>query len=443
MKLFGFGKDKKIIAKKSPLDVIDKNEMTGCLFYLKFNLKSIKINISGKDTDYDCKIAGIDDQNGLFYLTVLGRASISKGDEIELRYGISQVLYYLKTSVKKNDTEHDLCIEYPKIIEHFERRKNPRAVIRKNENIEITLATDLFSGYGALGNLINIGIDGCYWSVTKIVEVSTGKNIPPNPLILKPSTQFAIIKLALPGCGGFELSGKSIHINQSGYTLNCGVAFNKLNSGQYNLIDKFLSERASSPSPPDYLAFLKKYEAEKAAPKEEKKENKEEPGRSTSADTIKTEAKTAEAAASSEKPQEQPVKQEAKAKEEKPARKESILLVLYNIDEIKLIKRVFAVNDFRNDTLVKSCKEALELMTEKSFDLIILDYNIDGALKSDQFIEIIRKHPKLKNLPIAIISHKLDVKEKVKLVNLKISQACFRPINDSSISEMIIKILGE
>jgi CheY-like chemotaxis protein len=449
MKLFGLGKGKKeSLTKKSPLDIIDENEITGNLFYLQFNFKSLKINVVGKDTEYSCKVSEVDHDKGVFYLTVLGRANISKSDEVEMHYDITEIQYHLKTIIKKNDSEYDLCLEYPKIIRHFERRKNPRALFRRSEDVEIKLVTDLFSGYGGVGRLSNIGVGGFSCLISKVVNVSTGQNVTISPLTFKPSTQFGLIKFLLPGFGDMELSaGETIHTKQVGYNLNCGIALGKLNTAQHGILEKFATNRASTPMPPDYFAFFKKYEEKKEGRTEEKSDTEEE--KTVEIDSNETGYTKAPEQTTAPETKELPVEKEEKVAAEEPpvekkapARNESILLILFNGDEINLVKKVLENKGFSNKTIVNGYAEALKIMTEKKFDLILLDYDLNGQVTAEQFIRTLKKHPTLKELPIAIILDNIDAGKQAKIISLRVSRMTLRPIKESDISETLEKTLG-
>lgn len=467
MKFFGFGSEKKIVSKKSPLDVIEKDELTGALFYLMFNGKSLKLSVNSRGEEFTCKIADIDEEKELVYLTVLGRAKLSKSDEVLVKYDISQILFSFKATVTKNDTDSDLCIGYPDIIEHFERRKLQRAVFRKNENIEIKIVTDLFSGYGILGRFINLGLGGFCCSVQKIVEVTTGKQLLLSPLLIKPGTTFSIIQFSLPTGGSFELSGVAAHATMLSGGLCSGASLNPLSGSQETVLEKFISSRSYEPTPPDYLAFHQKYLEEKIIAKNGVQKKIEEPvsilDTSENKDYAKIIIKEPKEAFDLLEPStaQTPAKEEAPAvkaptsddvvaaptldveKKAVPSRKEAILLVLYNPDEIKLVRRVLSINGFNNEILVSNCEEAIKYMTEQSFELIILDYNLAGKVRPEQFIMVVKNHPKLKDIPIAVISYNVNTAEQVKLVNLKVSRVCFRPIKEKIISDTLLKLLGE
>jgi CheY-like chemotaxis protein len=467
MGLFGLGKNKKgSVKKKSDLDIVSKNEITGSLFYLKYNIKSLNINLVGNKNSFACKVAEIDDKKDVFYLTVLGRAAISKSDAVELKYDIAEIRYTLKTVAKKHDTEHDVCLEYPDAIRHFERRKTPRAVFRKNEIIDISLVTDLFSGYGGAAHLNNLGMGGFCCTINKIVKVSSGKNIPVNPLTFKPSTQLAIVKFRLPGFGDLELSGETIHINQVGYNIVCGGTFGKSVSGpEKNILEKFLDKRSYSPVPPDFLGFYKKFEDEKVRSKEEAYEKKEASAPSSeeardyskvSEEKVVREAVKEESISLAREDEEvyekkEPVedieaaKTRAEAAESHsavPPRDENILAVLFDSDEVSLTKRILSFNGFNNVTAVSDFAQALKLMTEKSFNLIILDYDLAGQVSAEQFIRTLKKHPTLRDLPISIFVDKLDASKQARIISLRVSRIALRPIKESDIVETLTKTLG-
>ncbi len=459
MKLFGLGKSK--ATKKSPLDVVSDENLTGCLFYLQFNSKSLSISVSGKKGDYNCRIADIDEKKGVVFLTVLGRANIANGDKIKIQFDITQIIYNFTSTVKKNDSEYDLCIEYPTIISHFERRKNPRVVFRKNENLEMKLVTDLFSGNGVLGFLTNMGAGGFACSVQKIVEASTGKVLPMNPILLKPSTSFAIAQFELAGSGKFELSATSVHVAQLGYNMALGCKFGKLSFGQTSAIEKFVTKRSFEPSPPQYDAFYKKYLEEKAKPKEVETETEEdqsivsegaqmksdaktkanEPPKSAKAVKATTATKPPEAKESAEQPK--PPKATPKPQPVNLMPTKLALIVLSNGLEIQKIKRILLEQNISNSVHVSNCEDALKLMSSKQFDFVFVDYNIQGKVSAPQLITVLHKHPKLKGTPIIVISDDLDVPGKIQLVSLKPTRVCFRPLKDANIVDTITKIMGE
>ena len=458
MKLFGFGKTFGTVQKKNPLDIVDKDTITGNLFYLQFNVKSLKIRIAGKGNEgYACKVAEIDNKKEVLYLTVLGRAPISKSDKVTFNYDISQIMYTFTSEVLKHTTDHDLCVEYPRIISHFERRKSPRAVFRRNESVELKMVTDPFAGKGLLGILQNVSKGGFCCNISKIIEASTGKDLPVTQLALKSGTVLSIVRFTLAGSGSFDISGDSIHVKQAGYNLLCGLKYGKLSYPQEALIEKFVSSRTFPPSPPDFHAFYGKYIEEKNKPKveEEGEDFEHAPLEESSRDYSKIKRKEEQEEDSNqpkevekkvapvEKPKEKEVVVNPEVKVKEFIRSESILLVLKNNGEIELITRFLSESGYKKVTLVDSFEEALKSIAGQMFDLIMLDYNMTGSINAEQFITALRRHPTLNNLPIALVSDKIAASETAKIVSFKISRICFRPINTQTIADSVEKILGE
>jgi len=461
MGLFGLGKSKVgSVKKKSPLDIVSMDEMTGCLYYLLYNLKSMTIKVVGKKDDFTCKIAEIDNKKELLYITVLGRATISNTDEVELKVDIAEIRYVIKLTAKKHSTEHDLCLEYPTVIRHFERRKQPRAIFRKNENLDIKVVTDLFGGYGASARLNNVSSKGFNCTISKIVKVDSGKDISVNPLTFKPGTDFALVKFRLPGFGDVEVAGKSIHVSQSGYNLNCGGKFVGVSGPGSNILDGFVSKRSYSPIPPDYQAFHKKFledqnkakEKPKEAPKKPEVEKTDPDKRDytkVSENTEVAEHHEEDSALNLARDDETYMHEEEGASGFVPSldipvssRKESILLVFYDSEEINLLQDILKNRGFVNISAVNNFAQALKLMTEQQFSLIMLDYDLGGQITAEQFITTLKKHPTLRELPIAIILDSVDPTKQAKIISLKVSRVSLRPMKDRDIHDTVDKILG-
>ena len=85
-------------------------------------------------------------------------------------------------------------------------------------------------------------------------------------------------------------------------------------------------------------------------------------------------------------------------------------------------------------------QEALNKMSGKKPDLILLDIMMPGMSGFD-FLKIVRKDKKFKQVPVIMVSAKVDAKDKKKALEMGAADYVVKPVDIENITEIVERVL--
>lgn len=123
--------------------------------------------------------------------------------------------------------------------------------------------------------------------------------------------------------------------------------------------------------------------------------------------------------------------------------KENALRILAIDDNPQILRNIKKIlNDDYNIMLATSVEKAAEMIEEKPFDLILLDYEmpeIDGITA----FKIFKTHLKTKDKPIVFLTAVSDKRRIMEVVALKPAAYLLKPINPDMIKKTIEDLIGK
>ncbi|MBI1422515.1 MAG: response regulator [Gammaproteobacteria bacterium] len=105
------------------------------------------------------------------------------------------------------------------------------------------------------------------------------------------------------------------------------------------------------------------------------------------------------------------------------------------------IKRVLANMGIERISEAKNGKEAVTMIAEHFYDLIVTDYNMP-EMDGKQLVEYIRSHSNQTTIPILMVSSESDESRLAAVQQAGISAICDKPFETETVRELLQKILA-
>jgi two-component system chemotaxis response regulator CheY len=119
----------------------------------------------------------------------------------------------------------------------------------------------------------------------------------------------------------------------------------------------------------------------------------------------------------------------------------SILIVDDYKTMLRIIKNLLSQLGFNNVEEVTSGAIALTKLTEKKFDLIISDWNMDQMTGYD-LLKIVRADPNFKNLPFILITAESKTENVVAAKAAGVNNYIVKPFNAETLKTKLESVLG-
>jgi two-component system chemotaxis response regulator CheY len=105
------------------------------------------------------------------------------------------------------------------------------------------------------------------------------------------------------------------------------------------------------------------------------------------------------------------------------------------------IKRVLSNMGIQRLTEAKNGKEAVAIIAEHFFDLIVTDYNMP-EMDGKQLVEYIRNHSNQTNIPVLMVSSESDDSRLAAVQQAGVSAICDKPFETETVRELLNKMLA-
>ena len=104
------------------------------------------------------------------------------------------------------------------------------------------------------------------------------------------------------------------------------------------------------------------------------------------------------------------------------------------------IKRVLSNMGIQRISEAKNGKEAVDIIAEHFFDLIVTDYGMP-EMDGKQLVEHIRSHSNQTSIPVLMVSSESDDSRLAALQQAGISATCDKPFETETVRELLQKML--
>ena len=107
-----------------------------------------------------------------------------------------------------------------------------------------------------------------------------------------------------------------------------------------------------------------------------------------------------------------------------------------------VIRNLFNLNGFENTEEAGSVEDALTLLREKPFDLVIFDW-YTGAMSGAEFLKTVRADARLKNIPFLVVSAESNPETMAEIKAAGASDFIAKPFNKATLSKRLTALFGE
>ena len=118
-----------------------------------------------------------------------------------------------------------------------------------------------------------------------------------------------------------------------------------------------------------------------------------------------------------------------------------VLVVDDSFTARKHISRVLSNMGIEKITLAENGIEAVEIIKQNFFDLIVTDYNMP-EMDGKQLVEHIRKNSTQSTIPILMVSSESDDNRLAAVQQAGVSAICDKPFESNTVRELLLKMLG-
>ncbi len=118
-----------------------------------------------------------------------------------------------------------------------------------------------------------------------------------------------------------------------------------------------------------------------------------------------------------------------------------VLVVDDSFTARKHINRVLSNMGIEKITNAKDGKEAVEIIKNKYFDLIVTDYNMP-EMDGKQLVEHVRKNSTQSTIPILMVSSESDDNRLAAVQQAGVSAICDKPFESNTVRELLLKMLA-
>lgn len=84
-------------------------------------------------------------------------------------------------------------------------------------------------------------------------------------------------------------------------------------------------------------------------------------------------------------------------------------------------------------------REAYQLMEDKHYDLILCDWEMP-VMKGDELLELVRKHPKLKDTPVIMITAKSEKDDVITAIHLGVNGYIVKPFTIEALLQKMMSV---
>lgn len=119
----------------------------------------------------------------------------------------------------------------------------------------------------------------------------------------------------------------------------------------------------------------------------------------------------------------------------------NVLVVDDSFTARKHIKRVLGNMGIEKLSEAENGLEAVEIIKDKSFDLIVTDYNMP-EMDGKQLVEHIRNNSSQKTIPVLMVSSESDDNRLAAVQQAGISAICDKPFEPETVRELLFKMLA-
>ncbi len=106
----------------------------------------------------------------------------------------------------------------------------------------------------------------------------------------------------------------------------------------------------------------------------------------------------------------------------------------------KLVISILKQINITNIDTASNGEEALELMTEKQYDIVLTDWNMP-VMNGLQLLQKIKSDPVLKKTPVILITAEDDKDQVLEAIKAGVNGYVIKPIKASTLQEKIISTL--
>jgi len=118
-----------------------------------------------------------------------------------------------------------------------------------------------------------------------------------------------------------------------------------------------------------------------------------------------------------------------------------VLVVDDSFTARKHIKRVLGNMGIEKLSEAENGLEAVEIIKEKEFDLIVTDYNMP-EMDGKQLVEHIRNNSSQKTIPVLMVSSESDDNRLAAVQQAGVSAICDKPFEPETVKELLMKMLA-
>ena len=104
------------------------------------------------------------------------------------------------------------------------------------------------------------------------------------------------------------------------------------------------------------------------------------------------------------------------------------------------IKRVLSNMGIERITEAKNGKEAVAILADQFFDLIVTDFNMP-EMDGRQLVEHIRSHSNQSSIPVLMVSSESDDNRLAAVQQAGVSAICDKPFEPETVRELLLKML--
>lgn len=109
---------------------------------------------------------------------------------------------------------------------------------------------------------------------------------------------------------------------------------------------------------------------------------------------------------------------------------------------LRIIRNLLKQLDFNNVDEAMDGSEALKLLREKKFDLVISDWNME-PMTGLQLLREVRSDVKLKDTPFIMVTAESKTENVVAAKEAGVSNYIVKPFNAETLKQKLVSVIGE